>query len=145
MRCNSCNKFVSYGDPEVEVDETSFNSEEMTVDVTVKLQCAECSEDLKTATETITVGPGEGGSKHECNAKDHADHIGADVDLEAAEDDQEQFELSSAEGTCEIDSIGSRTVYFLELTAQLKCNRCGEDDIEVIGSSNLRPYEFEEV
>lgn len=53
MRCNSCNKFVSYDEPQVEARdiEVATETDSFTVSgaVEVRLICAECGGDLKTA------------------------------------------------------------------------------------------------
>lgn len=51
-RCNDCNKFVSYGDPEIEtnldanIDETD-GSVQVTGDVSCTLTCGDCGSQLK--------------------------------------------------------------------------------------------------
>lgn len=53
MRCNSCNKFVSYDEPQVTTQdiEVATDTDTFTVSgsVEVRLICAECGTDLKTA------------------------------------------------------------------------------------------------
>lgn len=54
-RCNSCNKFVSYGDPEFgDVDVDATREDDVTVQVNgsveMNLVCGECGDTLKTGT-----------------------------------------------------------------------------------------------
>ena len=42
MRCESCNKFVSYDDPECEVESLDLSGDTIIASVTVTLNCAEC-------------------------------------------------------------------------------------------------------
>ena len=49
MRCPDCNKFVSYDEPEVEVNSINVNGEAVTASVRVALNCADCSTGLKEA------------------------------------------------------------------------------------------------
>jgi hypothetical protein len=55
MRCNSCNKFVSYSDtPDIEIDTESIEDTEISTDITVYLTCAECGDQLKQANPGLT-------------------------------------------------------------------------------------------
>lgn len=59
MRCNDCNRFVAYGDDEIEVscEDASYDKESQTItvscEVSLKKTCAECGTELKEATFTI--------------------------------------------------------------------------------------------
>jgi hypothetical protein len=69
MRCPSCSKFVSFAEPEVDVDDYTQEAEDgasLTADVTVTLPCAECGEELKSASLTA-----EGDlPEHVCDVRD---------------------------------------------------------------------------
>jgi len=48
MRCPSCSKFVSFGEPDVEVESSEVGDDDtVTAEVRVTLPCAECGEELK--------------------------------------------------------------------------------------------------
>ncbi len=46
-RCSNCNKFVSYGDPEVEVDDSEVNDDALSATIRVVLTCADCGDELR--------------------------------------------------------------------------------------------------
>lgn len=57
MRCPDCNKFVPYGEAEVEVDDPEFVPEDskLTIDFSISLPCEECSQELKSGSDTAEV------------------------------------------------------------------------------------------
>jgi hypothetical protein len=72
MRCPSCQKFVSYGEPEVEVTDYAEEADDDTVtaEVQVSLACQECGEALKEATLEA-----QGQVAHECDLGDVVKHL----------------------------------------------------------------------
>ena len=137
MRCPDCNKFVSYDDPECEVDSVEIDENTVRASVTVNLNCADCSGTLKSATiESETE------FEHTCKPVGERD---ADwkPDPDFSADDMEagdQFELED-DGEPEGDSrmetkdrngkpIKSarymKTFYGFTLSSSVKCRCCGE-------------------
>lgn len=113
MRCNECNKFVSYGEPEVEVEEDGLTDDELTCEVRVVLPCYECGEELKECTmeSCITID-------HEC--EDDTD----------SDDEEKEYELMSTD-VIPIDRLVAGRHYFgAEVSYTVKCHRCGAEWIE---------------
>lgn len=72
MRCPSCSKFVSYAEPEVEVNDYSYEADDdqVTAEVQVTLNCQECGETLKEATLEA-----QGTVEHECDLGKVVKHL----------------------------------------------------------------------
>lgn len=122
--CPSCMKMVSYGEPEVEVEDEGVEEEAVHVEVTVTIPC-ECGEPLR---ETSLEWEGE--VEHDCP--------NADKEVE------EEYELLSvdADGSERTEAVmgkkGQPTkkqnrFYGARLSIHVKCNRCGDEDIHLAG------------
>lgn len=146
MRCPECNRFVSYDDPpecETEAVEV-IDDNTVRAEVEVRLNCGECSTSLKSV-----IVEGEADFDHECN------DVGERV--EGYADGDEQFTLiddaPEAEGTSRVvDTIvngkpsgnrrNMRTYYGFELTAQVRCLKCGDEfDVRVEGEEQASSFE----
>lgn len=142
-RCSSCNKFVSYGDPEIELQDVTLNTHEtggcVTVEAEVKLTCSDCSEAVKSATISA-----EQEFSHECSPETKAEF---EESQKAAgeppfnEESGEEFTVDDEQPDCEAtdrqqttDRHGKpiknpryrRQYYGFTTTVEVKCNRCGE-------------------
>jgi len=125
MRCPTCNKFVSYDEPEIEIDEGTINegNEEnkftATASVRIVLKCAECGEELKEANEDVEIE-----FEHECKKSDFDFE-----DLELNEITGEGFsrvETKDQHGKPIKHARYMKTYYGAELTLEASCGLCGE-------------------
>lgn len=60
MRCPSCEKFVSYDEPELEEQEPEVDGDNVRLEVRMSLNCADCGDELKETTfelETEVTSP----------------------------------------------------------------------------------------
>lgn len=128
MRCNTCNKFVSYNDePDISIDTESIESTDLTADLTITLTCAECGSELKQATATV----------EESLLDEHA----CDLTGEIKDVTGEQFLITDSYGTgCQLNP--KRWQADLEFT--IHCERCNSS-FEHTASTELDSSEFEEV
>lgn len=139
MRCPSCNKFVSYDEPQCEVNSVELGDDHIHVSVTVQLNCADCGDTLKDA-EIESEAQVEHTCKPEAERKPEWQ---PDPDYKPAEgsaNDEEQFEIESdrdPEGTSRLQTkdrngkdIKSRrymkSFYGFTIEPELKCRKCGE-------------------
>lgn len=119
MRCPNCNKFVSYDDPQCEVDSVEIEGDSVRAVVSVQLNCVDCGTTLKDAQIES-----ESQIDHECeNSKS-----------------EKEFEIESdgsPEGTSRVQQIDRRgkpikssrymkTFYGFEMTTEVKCLKCDE-------------------
>jgi len=125
MRCPNCNKFVSYDEPEVEIDESAIsegdeeNKFTATASVRIVLKCADCGEELKEANEDVEIE-----FEHECKEKDF--YFG---ELELNEITGEGFsrvETKDRHGKPIKSTRYMKTYYGAELTLEVFCGLCGE-------------------
>lgn len=65
MRCPDCNKFVSFDEPAVEMEDPEISSGSVTASARVALNCAECGTELAEATFDL-----ETEFEHECEDED---------------------------------------------------------------------------
>lgn len=142
MRCPSCAKFTSYGEPEVEVDsfeDTVDDGAHLTAEVIVKLNCADCGEELK---ETA-LSASEPLPDHTCDLGDvikaligrgNTDPGTDDVDKEVADRtfDVTECEAEGFERSQDTDAKGkkitnpryARTFYGASITWEYTCTAC---------------------
>lgn len=135
MRCPSCNKFVSYDEPEVQVEDVTVEGTTVTADVTVNLNCADCGENLKSANIQA-----DGEIAHECKPeKERLEEWEPDANYKKGEDD-DQFEVEEqgdGEGTSRLETTDRhgkpiksarymKTFYGFTLESTIKCRACGE-------------------
>lgn len=130
MRCPDCNKFVSFDDPEVEVDSVDIADGFVNASVTVNLNCADCGTQLKTGTiETdVVVDIPEG-------------HDGDGHDIEVEFDEAEG--TSRSDGKPGTPSRYRRTFYGFSGTAKVTCS-CGQMEIDVEVADDMQASSFDE-
>jgi len=119
MRCPDCNRFVSYDEPEAEVDSYNFSEKQLTAEVRIVLKCAECGEELKEATKTFEkeiTCPECGGSNLEC------DNIDSNGDS--------RFEEKDDKGKPIKNSRYLKTFYIANLVIEMSCLDCEHEWIE---------------
>ena len=143
MRCQSCNKFVSYDEPQCEVQSVDVDGDVVRATVQVNLNCADCGETLKSA---------------EIEAEADLGHLCSEETAVLAEydPDGDQFELlddGTPEGTSRVETkdrhgkpIKSarymKTFYGFEMDVEVKCLKCGEDfSVHVEGEEQASAFE----
>jgi hypothetical protein len=133
MRCPDCNKFVAYDEPQCEVQTVEVCDDEVRANITVSLNCADCSQTLKDceleASCTIT---------HECKPKkDRPADQKPSEDYDADEDQYEVENEGEPEGCSRMETkdrngkpIKSarymKTFYGFTLQTDIRCRKCGE-------------------
>jgi len=124
MRCPNCNKFVSYDEPEVEIDEGNISEGDenefiATVSVRIVLKCAECSEELKEMNDDVEIE-----FEHEC------EEIDFDVEElqlnEITGEGYSRLETKDRRGKPIKKARYMKTYYGAELTLEASCGLCGE-------------------
>jgi len=133
-RCEDCNKFVSFDEPQAEVESDDIISGEVCIDVRVVLPCAECSTEIKETTlvyeETV-----------ECPTcgQDHLDELSIE---DANATGQEIYEDAFSPKTGK--KLKHQTKYYgAEVTFMLCCERCGESE-EHTGYVKELPSSFDD-
>lgn len=115
MRCADCGKFVSYGEPEIEIDDENVSEGRYSVVATMYLTCAECGTQLKSFTFDAEFDLG-----HECSdsqAYEH-DNYECSVDTEATE--KRETERNGKP----IRTRYQRTFYGIEFSVRATCGVC---------------------
>ena len=119
MRCPDCNRFVSYDEPEAEIDSYNFSEKQLTAEVRIVLKCAECGEELKEATKTFEkeiICPECGSSNLEC------DNIDSNGDS--------RFEEKDDKGKPIKNSRYWKTFYIADLVIEMSCLDCKHEWME---------------
>jgi hypothetical protein len=154
MRCQDCAKFVSFDEPEVELqteemtmsyeggDDFTFSAE---AEARVVLKCADCSTELKETSFSL-----EGTVSHECS-KTPAD-IDQQVEAEGLTPEDVEFESSSIDRMQDTDRHGKpirnrrfmKHMYGADVTATCKCPFCKET-IEINMRDEMQSSGFDEL
>ena len=127
MRCQSCQRFVPFADPEAELESSEISDDTVTGSIRVMLACGDCGTELKENTFDL-----EGEIEHECDP--------AKVDKDFDPDASEQFELESTPDVEATDRMEDKdwkgktisNIRYMkrmigaEMRATVRCNRCGE-------------------
>jgi hypothetical protein len=133
MRCPDCNKFVSYDEPQCEVQNVECDNDSVRASVTIQLNCQDCGGTLKDAEIEA-----ETEIEHECKPKAEREK-----DWKSApdyKDGDEQYQLESdgdPEGTNRMETkdrhgkpIKSarymKSFYGFTLESEVLCRKCGE-------------------
>jgi hypothetical protein len=128
MRCPDCNKFVSYDEPEVEVESAELDGDGIHVNARVILKCGECGTELKDAEIEGSID-----IEHEC-----AEDGKPDDGFAEGEDQFEIEENPDAEPTDRLqdkDRHGKpiksfrymKKFYGFSSDVPCHCKKCGED------------------
>ena len=145
-RCPDCNKFVSYDEstePEVSSEEIDDDGQ-LTAEVRVVLACAECGGELKEANLTF-----EASVQHECekDAEVLPDWNEGDdkLSIDSIEAEfQSRQQDTDAKGKPIKNPRYMKTFYGACVTANVKCNRCGEE-VEVNGCVDEQDSAFDDL
>jgi phage FluMu protein Com len=133
MRCPDCNKFVSYDEPECEVQSVETDGTEVRATVTVGLNCSECGNRLKEAEIEATAD-----IEHECKPLSERDPSLApsepfvegdeefSVDCEGDAEPSDRLEDKDRHGKRIKNYRYMKHYYGFTLEQEVKCNKCGE-------------------
>lgn len=132
MRCPNCEKFVSYDEPEVEIEEGEIseageNKFKADAQVRIVLKCAECGEELKEANEDIEIE-----FEHKCTESDFAVEELSLNDVSG--EGYSRVETSDKRGKKIKNPRYMKTYYGAEVTFDIGCGLCGED---LVGSEKV--------
>lgn len=117
-RCNDCNKFVSYGEPEIEVMDEHAEENALTANVRIALTCAECSGELKEADLDLSVE-----FEHECEEPKE----GEQYEVEAWEAiSSERRQTTDAKGKLIKNYRYQKSFYGADITFTVRCLWCDE-------------------
>lgn len=123
MRCQNCGKFVSYGEPETNVDHEDINDSIVSVTTRVVLPCAECGEELKEADLEFEFDLDE---LHECLADEELDSAKDPYELLDVEAIEESKRITVSKTGKQIAYSNQKQYYGAKVIASVKCNRCNE-------------------
>lgn len=127
MRCPDCNKFVSYDEPQADVQSVEIDGDSVRANVSVQLNCQECGSTLKDAEIED-----ERSIDHKC-----AELATSDSDFKEGDEQYEIENDGDAEGTSRIQSTDRhgkpiksarymKSFYGFTLETEVKCLKCGE-------------------
>lgn len=139
MRCPDCNKFVSYGEMEIEID-TEIDGDTVTVSGTLILPCGNCGIQLKSldVSDQIEI-------THDCQDGSAPLAPGADAyALDSAEGDPTERRQSTDAKGKPIPVRYQKTYYGADIRVVVKCNRCAEL-IELSAAIEDQTSSFEEL
>lgn len=158
MRCDNCNKFVSYDEAIVEVQNVEVGADNVVVQATVTLPCAECGTELAQAEVE-----GEAAIEHVClPANQRTAEFGwnpdwkPDPDFKEEDEEIDQFRVlddsPDAEGTTRMETTDrkgkpinpryAKTFHGFTTEVSVRCRRCGaEFDVTVEGEEQASAYE----
>ena len=150
MRCDSCQKMVSYGEVEPTIEDTTVNCEEnsgsVDVNVRVVLPCGDCGTELAETTLDITID-----FEHECKPDDtgaiippEGDQftIEDELEVEATEDFRPKTTKNKKGVEKPVPTRYQKHYYGARVFGSVHCNRCGED-IPVEGSDDCQSSGFD--
>lgn len=132
MRCPDCNKFVSYDEPQCEVQDVDISETTLLATVAIALNCQDCGTTLKDAEVED-----ETEIKHTCKPeKDRPENWRESADF----DEGEQFEVEEQGEPEPNDRLENRDrhgkaiknprymkrFYGFSLESDVRCRKCGE-------------------
>ncbi len=123
MRCPSCNKFVSNGDPDVELGgDEELNDRSVTGTVRVVIPCAECGEELKDAELEYDVE-----LDHVCDEEDEDEDEDPELELQSVDaEPMDRYETVGKNGKA-LPARAQTHYYGATITVKATCSRCGKD------------------
>lgn len=152
-RCPECNKFVSYGEMEVEIQSEDYCNGEVTIELRAILPCADCGEELKEIYSTLEreIECPNRKSTGRFNANDYEDEMpiiantlkpgekfAPDANTKYFEDEDETFEYFEAEYADTYECFGDvkpngkvvnlkKHYYGVNICPSFHCKVCGHD------------------
>ncbi|MCJ7747898.1 MAG: hypothetical protein MUP27_09145 [Desulfobacterales bacterium] len=128
MRCPNCEKMVSYGDPEMEVQSEDVD-ESGNVEATVRLAltCADCGEELKDNEFELSTQV-----EHECSkeklkeVKEEDQGEGFELELDEPESTEDYKPKTNKQGK-PVPMRYQKHFFGVKLTGKVTCNKCKEE------------------
>ena len=129
MRCPNCNKMVSYGDPELEVQsEEVDNDGNVNISVRMALTCAECGTELKEHEFEL-----EAQVKHECKPKEKKEEEkeegveeGFDIEVDDPESNEDYRPKTDKKGKS-VPMRYQKHFFGVQVTGHVTCKKCEEE------------------
>lgn len=133
MRCNNCNKFVSYDEPQCEVNGVVVNGTNVEASVTVQLNCQECGDTLKDSEIQSDCD-----FDHKCLPESKRDKKWTpdddfkegdpqfEVDSEGDAEGSSRTQTHDRHGKLIKSSRYAKSYYGFTLDSDIKCRKCGE-------------------
>lgn len=138
MRCESCGKFVSYGeDFEPEITEESVSNGTLTGEVRVVLDCSECGDELKEANLEY-----EAEIEHDCRDAFDNDELEFEIQ-ETSTSFTSRLQEKDRKGKLITNPRYMKTFYGADIVTTIKCMKCEQDDIMVEASVEEQASSFE--
>ena len=135
MRCPDCAKFVSFDEPQVEIEQEDLTREEegFTVNVSIRmvLPCADCGTELKDYTEDLDID-----IEHSCEGTEEEEDTLL-IDEPSTSDDYRPAHDKKGKP---IPQRFQKHFYIAEISGSVICGKCGEEipfseNVEVQSSS----------
>jgi hypothetical protein len=138
MRCPDCNKFASYDEADPEVNDIDVDADgQVTAEIRITNNCADCGTELKEATLNIDHNLGENDGDH---ASESAFEAGQTLEAHQGEGHELEAE-STSESRDSYQGKGGRrapTYYGAEIEFTVACS-C--DKKKAVATGTLRAYE----
>lgn len=149
MRCSNCNKFVSYDDPEVEVQDSSVDSDAsdgtkiidggVNVSTRLVLKCVECSTELKEATFELEMP-----FRHDCSKPVDEREEGAEFQIDVDDPEATDREETIDKNGRSISPRYRKHFYGVNVHVDVTCPFCnlkfdvdGNDEIQASSMDEL--------
>jgi hypothetical protein len=122
MRCPDCNKFVSYDEPQCDVQSVEVEDDLVRATVTVSLNCQDCGTTLKDAEIE-----GEAGIDHECKPESpKQEDAGFSVESEGDPEGESRQQTTDRHGKPIKSARYMKTFYGFSIETQIVCSKCSE-------------------
>lgn len=135
-RCNDCNRFVSYGDIEAEIESELVDNNAVVAEIRITLTCADCGSALKEAQLEF-----EQDINHECKGEESEYERYEILSSDATGNERRQ---TTGKGDKPVPYRYQKQFYGADVSFEVRCNWCGED-IPVAGVVEEQASAFEEM
>lgn len=134
-RCSDCNRFVSYGESEIEVDTEIVDDDGViTANVEIMLTCADCGTPIKSASLEA-----DAQLEHECDGDVEGDRYEI-VKVSSSPTDRQV----TSRNVKPLNRRAWRSFYGAEIEFKVHCNVCGAD-LSASASVEEQASVFEEI
>jgi hypothetical protein len=139
MRCDQCNKFVSFEEAEPEVDSLEVSETgNVTANVRMVNQCADCGQDLKEATFDFDADHSD-----ECQGHQGEGH-GLEIEENGVERTSKSGYFDRKKGFVSSYGRYAKTFYGVEVSYKITCE-CGELEVEGSFTDEVQASGMEEL
>ena len=130
MRCSDCNKFTSFVEGNVDVEEINVEEDGVVnAEVHVTLQCTECGTDLKETTLSM-------------NCEDSCDDVAKH--LEGKNKDEHEISVEDTDANATVNERDKKTFYGGEVSYTITCS-CGNFTTSSSFSDDCLASDFDEI